>query len=631
MPIHLKSALCRTAATITPLIILCGGPATAQTFIAFGDSLSDTGNAFRLTGGTYPDPQFYTRGRLSDGPIWFDRLAPNHGKLADLLLSPSAAQGQQGWNFAVAGADSGSGDLDVAAGTPPGLLAQVRQYARLSSAGSIPLAQGPTTAVLWAGANDYGSRAADPGRIAAQDQNFVRNVVGNIDQATREITQAGADEVVVLNLFGFSRAPSTQLLPVEQRRAGDAMTSAHNRELLTAVEAADNAGTGTVLLVDVHSLIDDIAARPELYGFTHISEPCLPDGEAPQCADAAAAARRVFWDGTHLTSAAHALVAQQISATRLAAEELPRQAAVAADVSLAAADAHRSLLAQHRGSAIVSGDGNWVMSMNYARNDIRRTAEPGRAGYEAQGNTFGIGLERRFDYGQTLGVLISHGDFDAQHAGVAGSTNSTANSVSGFFSQNIGALRLDVQAGQSWLDTDLTRATRFDVSPTARGGTQGTATMLDGAASYRFALGAFAFSPLAGLRWTRVSLDGWRERDGGIMNAAVSEQENTSLVGSLGLRLEWTLPLPNLQLTVFTEAGAERELLDRSWQTAVTLPSGQRLNRTFHAAALGRVSGELGVSARLKQGLTAAFSYKTAASNGGDREHTLRGTLALQF
>jgi hypothetical protein len=52
MPIHLKSALCRTAATITPLIILCGGPATAQTFIAFGDSLSDTGNAFRLTGGS---------------------------------------------------------------------------------------------------------------------------------------------------------------------------------------------------------------------------------------------------------------------------------------------------------------------------------------------------------------------------------------------------------------------------------------------------------------------------------------------------------------------------------------------------------------------------------------------------
>jgi outer membrane autotransporter protein len=155
--------------------------------------------------------------------------------------------------------------------------------------------------------------------------------------------------------------------------------------------------------------------------------------------------------------------------------------------------------------------------------------------------------------------------------------------------------------------------------------------MLDGAASYRFALGSFALSPLAGLRWTRVSLDGWRERDGGIMNAAVSEQEHRSLIGSLGMRLEWNLPLPGLQLTAFTEAGYERELLDRSWQTAVTLPSGQGLNRTYDAAALGRISGELGVSARLKQGLTAAFAYKTAASKDGDREHTLRGTLALQF
>src|SRR5260370_31987320 len=43
--------------------------------VVFGDSLSDTGNAALATSGALPNPALYYQGRLSNRPIWADRLA----------------------------------------------------------------------------------------------------------------------------------------------------------------------------------------------------------------------------------------------------------------------------------------------------------------------------------------------------------------------------------------------------------------------------------------------------------------------------------------------------------------------------------------------------------------------------
>lgn len=51
----------------------------ATDLIVFGDSLSDTGNAFTATG--FPAPPFYCSGRRSDGPLWVDGVRDAAGKL----------------------------------------------------------------------------------------------------------------------------------------------------------------------------------------------------------------------------------------------------------------------------------------------------------------------------------------------------------------------------------------------------------------------------------------------------------------------------------------------------------------------------------------------------------------------
>ena len=68
--------------------------------VAFGDSLTDTGNIFFLTNllfgeeGAVPPPPYY-EGRFSNGPVWIESFAPMLGLSPDFdtswLLDPTAA------------------------------------------------------------------------------------------------------------------------------------------------------------------------------------------------------------------------------------------------------------------------------------------------------------------------------------------------------------------------------------------------------------------------------------------------------------------------------------------------------------------------------------------------------------
>jgi len=106
---------------------------------AFGDSLTDGGNVFAVTGGTLP----YPSGRFSDGPVWIEQLASNLGT----PLQPSVLGGT---NYAFGGAESGLGTSLLRGVLPvPGIRQQIQNFLQLG-----PL--DPTRLyVVWGGANDF--------------------------------------------------------------------------------------------------------------------------------------------------------------------------------------------------------------------------------------------------------------------------------------------------------------------------------------------------------------------------------------------------------------------------------------------------------------------------------------------
>ncbi len=73
-------------------IVQAGGKSArcdAKLLLVFGDSLSDNGNYFALTGGQYPPSPPYYQGRFSNGPVWPEVTAD----LADVPLKDFAYGG----------------------------------------------------------------------------------------------------------------------------------------------------------------------------------------------------------------------------------------------------------------------------------------------------------------------------------------------------------------------------------------------------------------------------------------------------------------------------------------------------------------------------------------------------------
>ena len=123
-------------------------PAAPFTAIyAFGDSLSDVGNAFTATGGMIPPSPPYANRQFSNGPVWVQGLAAGLGLPAP---TPSLLGGT---NYAYGGAHSGASVVHAANATDvTGPTGQLAQYFSTH-----PTSDPAALYTLWVGSNDLRS------------------------------------------------------------------------------------------------------------------------------------------------------------------------------------------------------------------------------------------------------------------------------------------------------------------------------------------------------------------------------------------------------------------------------------------------------------------------------------------
>jgi phospholipase/lecithinase/hemolysin len=249
--------------------------------ISFGDSLSDTGNASILTGGTAPGSRSdYWNGRFTDGPtttpgtpsptgVWVEQLASKLN-VADPLPALTG-----GTNYAVGGADTGSNNLFF-------ISDQVGLYltTHLSGASSTALF------TIWGGANDLFDGKS--GRTAAD--NLYANILS--------LSGSGAKNFLWLNLPPLGDTPyaaSTSTSAALNTEANN-----FNTEWATNLAKLQAAGVN-VTGVDINNLFLEIAKNPLNSGFANVTDPAQGANVDPNTF--------LFWDPKHPTTAAHALVA----------------------------------------------------------------------------------------------------------------------------------------------------------------------------------------------------------------------------------------------------------------------------------------------------------------------------------
>lgn len=287
---------------------LASAPSSAgpyDTFVVFGDSLSDSGNnaspPFNLidpgqtiTGNTYIPVAMYASHTYSNGPVW----ASDFAAMIGLPLAPSLAGGT---DFAFGGATTGtpgSGPF----GFPFSLLAQAGQY--LGATGNHASPDG--LYVIAGGGNDARAAldmikggASIPGTILSTAASFAANVGSIVDA----LQAAGAQHIVVWDTPNIGVAPA--LLAGGPATAGLATTLASSMNTALAARLAGEAGVTTF---DIFGLGTQIAANPALFGFTNVTDAC-------GAAVGANCNQYEYWDGIHPTAAAHRVIANAFAVT----------------------------------------------------------------------------------------------------------------------------------------------------------------------------------------------------------------------------------------------------------------------------------------------------------------------------
>lgn len=273
--------------------ILAAQP-TARVFTSafiFGDSLSDTGNLFAVTG-TPPAPYF--NGRFSNGPVYAELLFP--GLQNTITAAPTV---KTNLNFAFAGATA-VGSTPI----PASLPVQLGMFqARGITAGANDIF------VVLAGANDVLNGIANP---ATQNDpaitSIARTAAASVTTSVQSLAAAGARNLLVINLPNIAQTPRfTTGSGASANSLAQSGSLAFNAALRGTLGAA-SLPTGTnVTVVDLQAFLNTIVRNPAAFGFTitnlSIVDILTAGGNPGNFGD------YIFFDSIHPTTKTHAILA----------------------------------------------------------------------------------------------------------------------------------------------------------------------------------------------------------------------------------------------------------------------------------------------------------------------------------
>jgi phospholipase/lecithinase/hemolysin len=288
-----------------------------------GDSLLDSGNAYVITQNVYPLPPY--AGRFSNGPVAAEVLAANLG------VTAIASQLPGGTNYATGGATSGVANFaGIAYGglaLPPPFTAPPNQIALLSTsttggltqqvgllAGAPPPDIGSSQILIWAGANDLflTSALVANGMLPPVLATFTMAAdaaAANVELAINSLIAAGARNILAVNLPDLGKIPAgtdpaNLLSPFWSDYSAE-----FNAQFLDPAYLAGLDPSVKLTEFDAFGLFNDAISNPGKYGFTNVTDACLPTaGPLPIGAPCANPDEYLFWDSAHPTAAAHQLI-----------------------------------------------------------------------------------------------------------------------------------------------------------------------------------------------------------------------------------------------------------------------------------------------------------------------------------
>jgi len=264
--------------------------------IAFGDSLSDMGNA-KDSILNVPDVPPYWNGRFSNGPVWIEYVSDAAG------LNTTHGSGiSAGDNRAFGGSQTGQGYSYLVL---PNVGSQINSYLNNVRA-SIPSTDMVT---LWAGGNDFLYGLGNPDTISA-----------NMESHIRALNTAGAQQIIVANLPPLEGTPEVAGRSQSEQNKIASDVVEYNNKLSSIVNNLRSELGMTIHFVDAWSIYNEIVNNKEHLGLVDTSNPaCSSSGTLlplPICNSGDTVSENVdefvYFDKAHPTARMHRLISMYL-------------------------------------------------------------------------------------------------------------------------------------------------------------------------------------------------------------------------------------------------------------------------------------------------------------------------------
>jgi phospholipase/lecithinase/hemolysin len=288
-------------------------PQPYERIVVFGTSLSDSGNAFALRGGTNTPPDYmndpflvpsapYPRGghHFSNGATWVEQFAGPLG-LGGSVRPAFRSSSERATNYAVGAARAYNDGRNF------NLSDQVNAFLQDFDG----VAPSDALYVIEIGGNDI----RDALVAFSQGQNggaIIQAAVLSIAQNIGTLYAAGARNCLVWSVPDIGLTPAIRTLDsITPGAAAFArqLTQAFNGALSGALMQVAALPGIQIARLDAFALITAIVANPSEFGLTNVTTACITPGVPPfTCQNAD---EFLFWDGIHPTKTVHGIVAQE--------------------------------------------------------------------------------------------------------------------------------------------------------------------------------------------------------------------------------------------------------------------------------------------------------------------------------
>jgi phospholipase/lecithinase/hemolysin len=274
---------------------------------AFGDSLSDAGNDYILSGGKLPVSPPYFPGHFTNGLTWVEDLALSQG-LGPLAPSLSPQGVPNATDFAFGNAETGTTALHKATfGDLPSQLAQFQA--------AHPSPQPDALYTLSVGSVDLFDAISAFSSTPLKAVADIGAAVVNVDKFVTQIAAEGGKNFLVLTAPDLGETPAYRSEGPAASQAASGLSALFDAELVPTLRVIAAIDRLNMHIVDTYSLLDEGIANPDLFGLANVTDPVWtgnytdPNSGILRTTSLAAQNQYLFWDQVHPTAAGHLILA----------------------------------------------------------------------------------------------------------------------------------------------------------------------------------------------------------------------------------------------------------------------------------------------------------------------------------